>query len=126
MRDDVARVERVEFNEDQFFKDVDRTRTDAQISWRELGRRLDISPSTFSRLAQGRRPDVETFLRLLDWMGRSADAYLTGSDRSKAPSADALSEAIEALRGDASLGAEGAAAIEDILRVAYRRFSSPN
>jgi hypothetical protein len=38
---------------------------------------MGISPSTFTRMARGCRPDVDTFATLVRWLGVSADVFMT-------------------------------------------------
>lgn len=113
------------FDAERFFRDVDRRRRDQDLSWRGLGSELSISASTFSRLSQGRRPDVDTFLTLLEWLESPADVYLTGADRPVA-APDTLTQVLALLRSDSTLDPDAADAIEDIVRVAYRRLSASN
>jgi transcriptional regulator with XRE-family HTH domain len=115
----------VGFDAERFFKDVDQRRRDRELSWRQLGRNLGVSASTFSRMSQGKRPDVDTFLTLLAWLEAPADAYIDGVDR-PATSADTMTQVLMALRADASLAPDAADALEEIVRVAYRRLSQPN
>ena len=42
------------------------------MSYRELAQEAAISPATAHRVVQGRRPDVETYLRLQAWLADSA------------------------------------------------------
>ena len=67
---------------------LDRKRKLDELSWRELAGRLDISASTFTRMAQGHRPDVDTFATLLRWLDMPAAAYMRGEDRRGRPRAN--------------------------------------
>ena len=111
------------FDSDRFFREIDRKRRDESLSWRELARRLAISPSTFSRMSQGRKPDVDTFVALVSWLGAPASSFVLGPELPSQPSPDTLSQIGAALRRDSSLDSDAAEALEDIMRVAYRRFS---
>ena len=42
-----------------FYAALDQKRLGEGISWRGLAARLDITPSTFTRMVQGRRPRVD-------------------------------------------------------------------
>lgn len=115
------------FDSARFFRDVDQRRQDAGLSWRQLGKTLQISASTFSRMSQGKRPDVDTFLRLLAWLGVPANSYfLGGAERPTPAASDTMSQVLALLRSDASLDPSAADAIEDIVRVAYRRLGGTN
>ena len=114
------------FDEAAFFRAVDYRRQAEGLSWRELARRLELTPSTFSRLSQGRRPDVETFLRLLSWLGMPAEAFMQGGPGRERGSRDsALSVISAALRRDPALSPQDVGPIEDIVKVAYHRFTTP-
>lgn len=114
----VARVVHM-LDGDRFFRAVDRRRVDEGLSWRELARRMELSASTLSRLARGRTPDLDTFLRLIAWLGEPAEAFITVLDPSVRR--DTLSEIARALEDDPALGAEDVNAINQIVKVAYRR-----
>lgn len=108
----------VEFDQERFFAAIDAKRSGQGLSWRRLAARLAVSASTFSRMARGHRPDVETFLRLVDWLGVAPSTYIRGDVRS-ASGPDTLTAISVALRGDGSLNREQADSLEEIVRVAY-------
>jgi transcriptional regulator with XRE-family HTH domain len=113
------------FDEVAFFQAVEARRQAEGLSWRELGRRLGLSPSTFSRLSRGRRPDVETFVTVLAWLDVPADAFIARTPGSPAKKGRALPLRVigAALRDDPRLSPEDVQPLEDIIRVAYNRFS---
>ncbi|MFD9276863.1 helix-turn-helix domain-containing protein [Streptomyces mirabilis] len=47
---------------------LDVRRQQQRLSWRQLAARLDLSPSTLSRLADGKRPDADALVSLLVWL----------------------------------------------------------
>jgi transcriptional regulator with XRE-family HTH domain len=47
---------------------IDARRRQQGLSWRQLAARLDLSPSTFSRIADGNRPDADALVSLLVWL----------------------------------------------------------
>lgn len=87
---------------------VEAARKERGASRREVARQAGIAPSTLTRLAQGSRPDLESFAALVEWLGVSADDFL----RAKADNGV----------GPDQLGSE-AAAVSSLLRV--RRQLSP-
>lgn len=42
-----------------------------RIGVREFANQVGISPSTFSRIENGKVPDLETFFKFCNWMGLS-------------------------------------------------------
>lgn len=110
------------FDHLRFALAVDQRRRAEGLSRRELARQLDISPSTFTRLAQGNRPDVETFVKLLDWLDQPAEAYFAARPgESPLEHLGTVRQIAEALHRDPSLSPDQATALEDIVRVAYHR-----
>ncbi len=99
---------------------IDTKRQTASWSWRELARELDVSPSTFTRMAQGRRPDVDTFATLLRWLGMPSDAFIRSPGHERAEP-EPLAMISSYLRSAKNIRPEDAEALEDILQVAYRR-----
>lgn len=99
---------------------VDQKRAQLGLSWRELSRQLEISPSTFSRMTLGHRPDVDTFATLLRWLGMPAAAFTRPTvGESEAP--EPLAVISSYLRAAKNVTPEDAAALEDIIAAAYRR-----
>lgn len=103
---------------------LDRKRRVHELSWRELAAKLDISPSTFTRMAQGARPDVDTFATLLRWLDMPATAYMRGVEL---PGDEDVSDAtadLEAigllLRKSRSMKPAQAEALENIIQAAYK------
>ena len=105
---------------DALYAALDNKRKTQGTSWREIARQLDVSPSTFSRMAQGRRPDVDTFATLLRWLGMPAESFMRGT-----PTAAATEEPVAMvssyLRSARNVKPEDAEALEDIFRAAYNR-----
>jgi transcriptional regulator with XRE-family HTH domain len=43
-------------------------RRERGLTWRQIAEQLDVSPSMFSRLADGNRPDADALVSLLVWL----------------------------------------------------------
>lgn len=114
------------FDSHLFYEAADRHRESLDVSWRQIAAQLSLSPSTFTRLAQGRRPDVDTFVKMLAWMDRPAEDFVKNSRVKVAGdiqnSKDTVREIADSLRGDPNLSSDSANALEDIVRIAYNRF----
>jgi transcriptional regulator with XRE-family HTH domain len=99
---------------------LDQKRQIAGLSWRELAAELQLSPSTFTRMAQGHRPDVDAFATLIRWLGMPAEPFMRSTvPRDEAPEPLAVISAY--LRASPRLRPEEAEALEDIIQAAYRR-----
>lgn len=113
----------IRFDEQAFFRAVNQHREAEGLSWRELGRRLGLSSSTFSRLARGRRPDVDTFLKLIAWLEMPAEAFLLGHEpKTESRREDVLTTVATALRRAPGLRPSDVASLEEIVRIAYNGF----
>ncbi len=108
-------------NVEALYAALDNKRTAAKMSWRDLAGQLKVSPSTFTRMAQGRRPDVDTFAQLLSWLSMPADNFITGNKKGNIKEADPMAMISSFLRSSRNIRAKDAEALEDILQAAYRR-----
>jgi transcriptional regulator with XRE-family HTH domain len=50
---------------------LDQQRGEDGLSWRQVAAETGLSPSTFTRLADGQRPDVDALCSLLVWLQAS-------------------------------------------------------
>ncbi|HEX2033978.1 MAG TPA: hypothetical protein VHS99_07325 [Chloroflexota bacterium] len=101
---------------------LDQKRQAASLSWREVAAQLGLSPSTFTRMAQGHRPDVDTFATLLHWLGMPAEPFMRSSSAPRAEP-EPLAMISSYLRAAKNLRPEDAEALEDIIQAAYRRLA---
>jgi transcriptional regulator with XRE-family HTH domain len=105
---------------DALYAALDQKRQSEELSWRDLASKLTISPSTFTRMAQGKRPDVDTFATLVDWLGVPTAAFLRSSD-TPATDPDPIAMFSSYLRSAKNIAPEDADALEDIMQAAARR-----
>jgi transcriptional regulator with XRE-family HTH domain len=97
---------------------LDRKRRQVGFNW--LARGTGVSPSTFTRMAQGHRPDVDTFVTLCSWLGVPAEVFTRGEPVEKGEG-NTLAIISANLRASPHLSPESARAIEDIVSAAYER-----
>jgi transcriptional regulator with XRE-family HTH domain len=102
-----------------FHAALDAKRQQEGLSWRELAQCLKISPSTLTRMAQGRRPDVDAFASLLRWLGMGADTFMRPAVKKK-EEASPVAMISSYLRADRNLDPKDADALEDIIKAAFR------
>ena len=105
---------------DALYAALDQKRKQEELSWRGLAEITGTSASTFTRMAQGHRPDVETFLTLCAWLGVPAEQFTRGNgfeeDRD-----NTLATVTAIFRASPKLSPESARAMEEITRAAYER-----
>jgi transcriptional regulator with XRE-family HTH domain len=102
---------------------LDSQRQQRGLSWRQLAHEAGVGPSTLSRMANGSRPDVDSFAALVHWLGMPAEEFLRYPDDPDRPAgkpATATLAVASLLRADKNLDPETAAAIDDILQAAMR------
>jgi transcriptional regulator with XRE-family HTH domain len=107
---------------DALYAALDAKRQKEGWSWRELARNLEISPSTLTRMAQGRRPDLDAFATLLRWLGMSADAFMRPTTKKK-EEVNTVAMISSFLRADRNIEPKDAEALEDIIKAAYRHMT---
>ena len=100
---------------------LDSERRQRKLSWREVAHQAGVGPSTLSRMAQGHRPDVDSFVALVQWLGMPAEQFMRGSPGGAGQPGHCPAQAVASLlRADKNLDPDSAAAIDDILQAAMR------
>lgn len=89
-----------------------------KLSWRELAKELDVSPSTFTRMAKGQRPDVDAFATFVEWLDMPPKNFMISQIKQK--QVDTLEGISTYLRADRNMSAEDVEAMEDIISAAYK------
>jgi len=104
------------------YRTLDSERQQRELSWRQLANEARVGPSTLSRMAQGHRPDVDSFVALIQWLGVPAEQFMRGgADEANQRQASIPAQAVASLlRADRNLDPDSAAAIDDILQAAMR------
>lgn len=111
-------TERGSFDGVAFFAALDGMREARALNWRQVAHGAGVSPSTLTRLAQGKRPDVDSLAALVDWAGLSADDFVI---RVHGETQDEPLAMISTyLRADKSLDPKVASALEDVLHATYK------
>jgi transcriptional regulator with XRE-family HTH domain len=115
-----SRVVAAAVDVDALYAALDQKRKQEGLSWRRLAEITDTSASTFTRMAQGHRPDVETFLTLCSWLGVPAEQFRRG-DGFEGDRDNTLAAVTAIFRASPNLSPESARAMEEITRAAYER-----
>ena len=108
------------FDAGAFYRVLDAERSERRLTWKDVAAKAGVSPSTLTRLGQGRRPDVDSFARLVAWGGFTADQFV--SPPKQAQAGGFMTNLPTYLRGDPNLDERGAQALEAIIRAAYDQF----
>jgi transcriptional regulator with XRE-family HTH domain len=98
---------------------LDSRRSARELSWRALAKEMGLSPSVFTRLAQGRRPDFESYIQMTEWLDVPLERFVGGPKPREANPEETVTAIAAHLRADESLKPESAKAIEKIVQAAY-------
>ena len=93
------------------------------MNWKQVAAQSGVSASTLTRLAQGRRPDVDSLAALVTWSGLSADDFVK-TPAHGASRAEPLGQIATYLRSDPRLTEEGRDTMMQIIAAAYGRLSA--
>src|SRR5919106_6086488 len=93
---------------------LDEQRKSRRLSWRQVANKAGVSPSTLTRLAQGKRPDVDGFASLVRWLNMPADQFLRGDGQPSQEEPEPMAVISALLPARRELSPERAEALEDI------------
>ena len=100
-----------------FYAALDAERRARGITWRQVAVESGVSASTLTRMAQGRRPDVDGLAALASWSGLRTDDFVRSD--SQRPEPAPLARISTYLRSDKNLTPEAATALDEVVKAAY-------
>lgn len=107
------------FDADAFFAALDGERQARGLTWKKVADESGVSASTLTRISQGKRPDVDSLAALAAWSGLHVDSFVRGgSARKEEP--ERLAMISTYLRSDPQLNEAAAAALDEIVKAAYK------
>ncbi len=83
---------------------------------RVLAKEISISPSTLSRIEQGNLPDIDTYLKLCNWLEVSSEYFLKKNKNDRLKNHSGV---IAHLRADKTLPSTTAEALIQMINLAY-------
>ena len=110
------------FDNNGFYNALDRTRQARNLNWKQVAAQSGISASTLTRMAQGKRPDVDGMAALASWSGLNTDDFVRSEARHTAP--EPLAMISTYLRADKNLSPTAAAALDELVKATYERLRS--
>ena len=88
---------------------------------REIAQEIgDVSPSTLSRIENGKIPDMDTFLRICDWLQVSSEEFIKETDEQPHTEISTVDRIEGYLRADRELDPEMANALAKLMKAAYK------
>ncbi len=109
------------FDADGFFAALDGQRQALSYTWKKVAAEAGVSASTLTRMAQGKRPDVDSLAKLAVWGKLDVDDFVRADTDRTADSAEPLAMISTYLRGDRNLSPEAARALDEVIKAAYAR-----
>ncbi len=108
------------FDADAFYAALDGERMARELTWKKVADESGVSASTLTRIAQGKRPDVDSLAALAAWSGLNVDMFVKGRlSLQEEPERLAMISAF--LRTDPQLNEEDATTLDEIVKAAYNR-----
>ena len=107
------------FDSKGFYEALDATRRSRSLNWKQVAAQSGVSASTLTRMAQGRRPDVDGLAALASWSALMADDFVRSETRQSDP--EPLAMISTYLKSDPHLTAEAADAIDQLVKATYER-----
>lgn len=109
-----------EFRGSAFYQALDSARASKTMNWKQVAEESGVSASTLTRMAQGKRPDVDSLTALVRWAGLSADAFVRDPSEMSYVT-EPLTQITAVLQADPSLPDDGRDAMIDMITAAYTR-----
>ncbi len=108
------------FDTAAFHKALDAQRAAKKLTWKQVAAESKVAASTLTRMAQGRRPDVDGLAALCAWSGLKADDYVRATEGVR-PAPETLAMISTLLRADPHLTDDGATYLEQIIQAGYKQ-----
>jgi transcriptional regulator with XRE-family HTH domain len=110
------------FDAGGFYEALDAERQARKLNWKQVAADSGVSASTLTRMAQGKRPDVDGLAALAAWSGLTADNFIrSDADR---PEPEPLAKITTYLRSDRNLTPEAATALDQLIKATYARLTA--
>ena len=107
------------FDSQGFYDALDATRRSRNLNWKQVAAQSGVSASTLTRMAQGRRPDVDGLAALSSWSGLKADDFVRSDAEQGEP--EPLAMISTYLKSDPHLTPESADALDQLVKATYER-----
>ena len=110
------------FDGEALYGALDAQRRARNLTWKQVAAESGVSASTLTRMAQGRRPDLDSLAALSAWSGLQADDFVRSEGEKS--EAQPLAKISTYLRSDKNLTPEAATALDEVIKAAYEHLRS--
>jgi transcriptional regulator with XRE-family HTH domain len=101
---------------------LDAEREARNMSWRQLANEVGVSPSTLTRLGQGKGPGADVFVALVEWLGLTAEQFVATEAREDRGEPDLVAQVAPLLRARKDLSEADVDYLEEMIGAAVKRF----
>ncbi|GII96854.1 helix-turn-helix domain-containing protein [Sinosporangium siamense] len=108
------------FDAEAFYAALDAARLGRQLNWKQVAAESGVSASTLTRMAQGKRPDVDGLAALAAWSGLNTNDFVRSVSET-ATKPEPLAMISTYLRSDPHLSDEAAVALDQLIKATYER-----
>ena len=113
---------RDQFDLSGFYAALDAQRVSKKLTWKKVAEASGVSASTLTRMAQGKRPDVDGLAALLKWSCLDVTHFIEGTRPDGKP--EPLAMISTHLRADRNLTPEAATALEEVIKATYKQLKT--
>jgi transcriptional regulator with XRE-family HTH domain len=99
---------------------LDSERRAKNLSWRQVAKAAGVSPSTLTRMQQGKSPDVNTFTALSQWLNIPAEKFYTEKSHPVHATNDPMAVVSTLLRGRKKMNPKALAALQELVNAAFK------
>jgi len=99
---------------------LDSERRAKNLSWRQIAKSAGVSPSTLTRMQQGKSPDVNTFTALSRWLNIPAEKFYMDKLRPIQGTQDPMAVVSTLLRGHKKMNPKALAALQELVNAAFK------
>src|SRR3954470_8675909 len=99
-------AKRGKFDTEAFYDALDAQRQARRLNWKQVAAESGVSASSLTRMAQGKRPDLDGLAALSAWSGLNTDEYVRSTESRREP--ESLAKITTYLRSDKNLSPEAA------------------
>lgn len=96
------------------------TREARGLSWRQLAKEIDVSPSLLSRIGNGYRPDADGFVTLVGFLSMTAEDF-TDNDAPAGQEPELVTQLAPLLRARKDLSKADVQYLEEVIQATVRR-----
>lgn len=90
------------------------------LSWRKLAQEAGVSPSSLTRMQQGKLPDVNTFTALTHWLRMPAEQFMAQGKHVLQAKPHPMAVVSTLLRGKREMTPEALKALQQLVQAAFK------